>query len=182
MQLETVIVSAIVGVCSSVATALITSRLKINEERSKWRREFASKYAEAQSRDPKLAEGLAKQFAVGMLIIEPNINKHRRQLWESFSEALRIPPTPDGGGRIKKFVPPYSRLTIGSGPGVDIPVHSSNVSEQHAAIFSDDSGVYVENLGTQSTYISRTLLREKRKLDSLDAVFVGATVIVFVEL
>jgi len=48
MTLQAIIISAVVGIITSAVTAYITTRLKLKEERDKWRREFAFKFAEAQ--------------------------------------------------------------------------------------------------------------------------------------
>ena len=93
MSAETVIISAIVGIVTSAITAYITTCFKMKEEKTKWRREFALKYAEAQATDSVRAQKMAVQFAVGVLIKNPETQK-----------------------RARVFVPPNCRLIAGSAP------------------------------------------------------------------
>jgi hypothetical protein len=51
VAVDTVVVSAAVGVVTSAITAYITTWLKIREERSKWQGEFSLKFAELQATD-----------------------------------------------------------------------------------------------------------------------------------
>ena len=67
MTIETIIISALVGIITSAITAYITIGLRMREEKEKWRREFALKYAEAQATDSTRAERMAVQFGVGVL-------------------------------------------------------------------------------------------------------------------
>jgi len=64
MDLSTVLVSAVVGAVTSAITAYFTSKLKISEEREKWVRDFASKYAESLAANPAVAANMLKQLAV----------------------------------------------------------------------------------------------------------------------
>ena len=87
----------------------------------KWRREFALKYAEAQAIDSVRAQKMAVQFAVGVLIKNPETHKRERV-----------------------FVPPNCRLIAGSAPDNPICLDDELASGHHCAFDADDEQVYVE--------------------------------------
>ncbi len=153
MNLETVIISAIVGIVTSAITAYITTRFKMKEENTKWRREFALKYAEAQATDNVRAQKMAVQFAVGVLIKNPETQERERV-----------------------FVPPNCRLIAGRAPDNPIFVDDLFASSHHCAFDADDQQVYVEDLGSQNaTFVNGEILRGRRKLEIGDRIKVGAT-------
>ena len=89
----------------------------MREEKEKWRREFALKYAEAQATDSTRAERMAVQFGVGVL-------KYR---------TVGVAETP------KIFLPPNSRLVAGRGENNAIMLKDTKVSRHHCAFFTDDT-------------------------------------------
>ncbi|MGE5355484.1 MAG: hypothetical protein ACM3PT_04530 [Deltaproteobacteria bacterium] len=70
----------------------------MKDEQKKWLRDFALKYAEIQNDFPAKAEKIAKQFGIGIIIIEQ----------ENIMERQKI------------FIAPNSRLLIGSDEKCDI--------------------------------------------------------------
>lgn len=54
---------------ASVVTAWVTTRLSIRADRERWSRDLGLKFAEALSEDPERAYALAKQFAIGLLLV-----------------------------------------------------------------------------------------------------------------
>ncbi len=160
MDIQAIIVSAIVGVITSAITAYITARFKIRQEQDKWQREFALKYAELQSTDPARARSVAKQFGLGVLIIE----------WCDSSERERV------------FVPPNCRLVAGRGKENDIDTRDNFTSRQHTAILADESDVYAQDLGsTNATFVNDLRISGKRKLRTGDVVRLGNTRLTFHE-
>lgn len=158
MRVEEIIISAAVGALASIITAYITTRLNIRQEREKWKREFTIKYAETQAMDPKRAQSIATQFALGFLIIE------------------RVKPYE----REKIFVPPSCRLLAGRGEQNEIDTKDGLTSGRHSAFSADQSNVYVEDLGTKNgTFVNGNRIHGRHKLESGDIIKIGATKIEF---
>jgi hypothetical protein len=73
-------------------------------------------------------------------------------------------------------------------PAVALVIAKTSISARPSVLSSRSSvpsalsGQRPHDRLAQSTYIYRMLLRKKQKLESLDVIFVGATVILFVEL
>jgi pSer/pThr/pTyr-binding forkhead associated (FHA) protein len=148
MNLETIIISAVVGIITSVITSYITTRLRMREEKDKWRREFALKYAEAQAKDNQNAQRMAVQFAIGVLIKNPETVERERI-----------------------FVPPYCRLIAGRSPDNSVVIDDPVISRHHCAFDADDTDVYVEDLGSPNGIIfNRERLDGRRKLETGDIV------------
>lgn len=156
MNLTTIIISACVGVITSAITAYITTKVKMKEEREKWRREFTLKYAEAQVSDIAHAQRLREQFAIGVLVKDPE--------------------TPE---REKIFVPPNCRLVVGRAPDNPIVVDDPRVSRYHFAFYADDSQVFVEELSGGASAIAVFLngkkIKGRNKLETDDVVITGGT-------
>ena len=113
----------------------------------------ALKYAEAQATDSVRAQKMAVQFAVGVLIKNPETQKRERI-----------------------FVPPNCRLIAGSAPDNPICLDDESVSDHHCAFDADDEQVYVEDLGSSNcTFVSGKLVRGRRKLEGGDRIKVGGT-------
>ena len=80
MDVETVVVSGVVGIVTSAITAYFTSKLKVSEERDNWYRDLANKYAEAAETNPAVAAKLSKQFAIALIIVdEPAAGSQRKR-------------------------------------------------------------------------------------------------------
>jgi hypothetical protein len=156
MNLETIIVSACVGVVTSAITAYITTRLKMKEERDKWRREFAFKFAEAQVTGDHVAEKIATQFAIGVLI--------------------KNPETPE---REKIFVPPNCRLVVGRAPDNSIVIDDPRVSRHHFAFYANDADAFVEELagGRSPTpiFLNGQRIIGRHRLGTDDLIVAGET-------
>ncbi|HLR07407.1 MAG TPA: FHA domain-containing protein [Pyrinomonadaceae bacterium] len=147
MSLEIVIISAVVGSITSAITAYVTTRLKMKEEKEKWRREFAIKFAEVQSRDNTEAQKMAVQFAVGILI--------------------KNPESPE---RERIFMPPHCRLIAGRASDNAIVIDDPMLSRHHCAFDADDASAYVEDLGSANAIMlngERVTGRHKLKSEDL---------------
>jgi pSer/pThr/pTyr-binding forkhead associated (FHA) protein len=154
MNVETIIVSAVVGVGTSAITAYVTTRLKMREEKEKWRREFAMKFADAQAIDNAGAQEMAVQFAIGVLIKD----------------------SPDISLRERIFIPPNCRLIAGRSKDDPIVVEDRFAARQHCAFDADDKDVYIEELGSPNgTPVNGENLQGRQKLESDDVVTVGET-------
>jgi pSer/pThr/pTyr-binding forkhead associated (FHA) protein len=126
----------------------------MREEREKWRREFTFKFAEAQVVNNSAAQKMATQFAIGVLV--------------------RNPDTPD---REKTFVPPNCRLTVGRSADCTIVLDDPGVSRLHFAFCADDTNVFVEEIGRSANAIllNGEQVTSRRVLKTDDTVTAGAT-------
>jgi hypothetical protein len=155
MDAPTVLVSALVGAATSAVTAYFTSKLKVSEEREKWSRDFALKYAEALQTNPAVAASLAKQFAIALLIVHST-----------------------GMIRRKIFAPPSSRLVVGRGADNEIVVEDASVSTHHGAFYTDNVHIFVESMGaTNGVFVNSKLVKDSVRvlLRNGDVVKMGET-------
>jgi pSer/pThr/pTyr-binding forkhead associated (FHA) protein len=161
MSIETILISALVGIITSGITAYITTGLRMREEKQKWRKEFAERYAEVLSKDSAHAERLAVQFGVGVL-------KFR---------------TKGQTGTEKRFLPPNSRLVAGRGLNNDFVLIDSNVSRRHCAFFTDDTEVYIEDLGSiTGTLLNGEKVKGRTRIKTDDEIRIGDTEFLFYKL
>ena len=121
-----ILVSAGAGAGVSILTAYATYRLTARQDQRKWRAELAEKYALLAADQPRAAQALARQFAVGVLIIERE----------------------DAALREKVFIAPYTRMTAGREDDNEIVLHTELASRHHFAISADGETAYVEDLGS----------------------------------
>jgi pSer/pThr/pTyr-binding forkhead associated (FHA) protein len=158
--MNTVVVSAIVGILTSAVTAYITTLLRMREERAKWDRDLALKYAQARSENRGAADSMASQFAVGFLLVEhPN------------------------GSRDKVFIPEGGRITIGRDSSrSQVVLSDPSVSAIAAMIETEGSLVFVQDLYTRNgTFLNGTRLQteSRSKLKSGDVIRLGDTKLTF---
>ena len=153
MNITTIIISAAVGIITSAITAYLTTRLKMREEKDKWRREFAIRFAEAQATDNGRAQKMAVQVAIGVLI-----------------------KNPEAEDRERIFIPANCRLIAGRASDNAIPLDDLRVSRHTCSFDADDENVFIEILGSQSTiFVNGEPLTGKRKLETDDMIIVGST-------
>jgi pSer/pThr/pTyr-binding forkhead associated (FHA) protein len=157
MDVETIVVSAVVGIVASAITAYITTRLKMRDEREQWQREFLAKYADVRSKDRDAAEQLAVQFAVGFLVIDrPNAERN------------------------KVFIARGTHITIGRKEGKDIFIPDVRVSRDHAVIISENSSVFIIEQGSKAeTYVNGKRIYGREKLSPGDVIGLGDATITF---
>jgi pSer/pThr/pTyr-binding forkhead associated (FHA) protein len=154
MDIKTILISAAVGVVTSAITAYVTTRLKIKEEKDKWYREFAMKFAEAQSTDRMRAQKMAVQLAIGVLIFQDEETQERERI----------------------FIPPNCRLVAGRAHDNPIRLNDIRASKHHCAFNANDTDVFVEDLGSgNATFVNSQRITGRFKLGSGDIVRIGQT-------
>lgn len=121
-----VLVSAGAGAGASILTAYVTYRMTARQDQRKWRAELAQRYAQLAADQPRAAQALARQFAVGVLVIERG----------------------DTALREKVFIAPYTRMTAGRTNDNEIVLPSDLASMHHFAVSADGANAYVEDLGS----------------------------------
>jgi hypothetical protein len=104
-----ILVSAGAGAVASILTAYATYRMTARQDQRKWRAELAEKYALLTADQPKAAQALARQFAVGVLILERG----------------------DTALREKVFIAPYTRMTAGRSDDNEIVLPGLKASNHH---------------------------------------------------
>ena len=81
MEIKTIIISAIITLIISVLTAYVTTKLRIKEEETKWRRDYTITYAEALNISRAKAKIIADQHPFGYLLIQyPDGVRHKNIL------------------------------------------------------------------------------------------------------
>jgi hypothetical protein len=151
VDVAVVLVSAAAGAGASILTAYATYRLTARQDHRKWRAELAEKYALLAADQPRAAQALARQFAVGVLIIERG----------------------DTALREKVFIAPYTRMIAGRSDDNEIVLPSALASGRHFAISADGANAYVEDLGSANgTYLNGTRVRGRTLLRGGDLITV----------
>jgi hypothetical protein len=121
-----ILVSAGAGAVASVVVAYVTARMTARGQIRQWRTEIAEKYADLVTDQPLRAQALARQFAIGVFIVE----------------------SPDMPQREKIFILPQTRMIAGRLDSNEVVLSGPYVSRRQFAISADSSTVYVEDLQT----------------------------------
>jgi hypothetical protein len=149
VDVAVILVSAGAGAAASILTAYVTYRMTARQDQKKWRAELAAKYALLVADQPKAAQALARQFAVGVLVIERG------------QTALRE----------KVFIAPYARMTAGRSDDNEIVLRTAQASSRHFAISADGANAYVEDIGSSNgTLINDSLVHGRTLLRSGDLI------------
>jgi pSer/pThr/pTyr-binding forkhead associated (FHA) protein len=154
------LLSGAIGLCSGLITSYAAMRLRLREERARWNREFAVKFAEAKASSPPMAKNLAEQFAVGLLVIsEPG--KERRRV----------------------FISPAGAI-CGRGPDCDLIIDDRSVSRMQARFLRREDGIYLEDLWSSgwTTVNDVRIVNSSVKLETGDVIGIGDARITFVAL
>jgi hypothetical protein len=130
VALITVLVSAGVGVVASIVTGYVTAHLTARQEVRRWRTELAGKYAELVTDRPAQAQALARQFAIGVFVLETGRTE----------------------GREKFFIAPHTRMTAGRAEENEIVLPTALASRRHFSVSAGDKYVYVEDLGSANGF------------------------------
>jgi hypothetical protein len=137
VDVAVILLSAGAGAAASVLTAYATYRMTALQDHRKWRAELAEKYALLTADQPRAAQALARQFAVGVLIIEHG----------------------DTALREKVFIAPYTRMTAGRSDDNETVLPTASASRHHFATSADGANVYVVDLGSANgTRLNDTLV------------------------
>jgi pSer/pThr/pTyr-binding forkhead associated (FHA) protein len=149
VDVAVILVSAAVGTGASILTAYVTYRLTARQDQRKWRAELAEKYALLATDQPRAAQALARQFAIGVLIIERG----------------------DTALREKIFIAPYIRMTAGRADDNEIVLPTSAASRHHFAISADGADAYVEDLGSNNgTFLNHSQVSGRKLLRTGDLI------------
>ena len=160
MDIKTALVGGAIGLMSGLITAYAAMRFRLREERARWSKDVALKYAAARADGGSLASSLAEQFGTYVLIVrEP------------------------GQERQKRFLLPSTRLVVGRSGAADISISDPAASLTHSAFEARESGVFVIDLGTtRGTLSNGVRVGQPTRLESGDVVTIGETHITFVQL
>jgi len=166
MELENVLLTTIISLTAGIISSYFTTKFKLKEEKIKWQKELTLKIAELAVDNPQKVKEIAKQFAIGVLVVF-NEDSYRT-----------------GEGSTKHFIPSNSRLVIGRDPSCDIVVPDVSVSKQQVSIQSDEKNVYVEKIGSSRPIVinGEIISSGKTRLKSGDRLIFNKTTINFQEI
>ncbi len=86
----------------------------------------------------------------------------------------------NGAGTGKRFLIDKAELSLGRAANVDIVLVDASVSRTHANIYSEDSGVYVQDAGSANgTYINESKIEGRYKLSDQDLIRLGTVLLKF---
>jgi len=159
---KTIIVSIIGGVALLVTnclTAIVTARQTTKREQKKNDSEFKLKIAEYAVEHPEMLLQIEKNLAIGILMVE------------------------DTDMRIRKYVIPNNRIQIGRDKTCDIILDNPYISNEHCAICSNGSKIFVEDLiSTNGTFVNGKKIDTKVELKDGDKITIQDRVIEFKKL
>jgi hypothetical protein len=154
VDVPVILISAGVGVVASVLTSYATAHLTARQELRRWRTEMAEKYASLVADQPASAQALARQFAIGVLILERGNSEQREKI----------------------FIAPHTRITAGRSESNELVLLSPAASQRHFAVSADGSHAYVEDLGsTNGVYLNDHLVSTRTILHSGDVLRVDSS-------
>jgi pSer/pThr/pTyr-binding forkhead associated (FHA) protein len=164
MSIETILVSAAVGLVTGLVTAYYTVVFKMRQEREAWEREFAVKIVDARAKGRDISDYLVQQYAIAFLVVRTGTEVKR-----------------------KVFIPPSGSILIGRNPELcDLVLHDdSYISTRHAIFRSRDSKVFVLDLGSSAGTIvnnERISPKEAVKLKPGDVIQIGRTEMTFYQI
>jgi len=149
VDVAVILVGAGAGAVASILTAYATYRLTARQDQRKWRAELAEKYALLTADQPRAAQALARQFAVGVLIMERG----------------------DAALREKVFIAPYTRMRAGRAEDNEIVLPTPKASGHHFAISADGETAYVEDLGSANgTWLNNSQVHGRTPLRAGDLI------------
>ncbi len=149
-SVEIIVLTAVIGLVTSAITAFVTVRLQMYQERQRWQKDFAIKLAEFQSTNPNQAEKVAKQFAIGVLMLDEGEHDVPRK---------------------REYIPFYGCLAVGTDPLNDIVLKDSLCSSKHLLLFADHADVYALDLKSQNgTWVNRKRLTRRHRLAHADEI------------
>jgi hypothetical protein len=151
MDTMQIMVTAGVGMASTVISAWVASTLTRRQERKKHEIEIASKLAALNSTDDNVTRIIATQFAQGCLVIERQGNVERDRV----------------------FIPTGCRLSLGRGKENHMIIDDLFVSKQHATFRAVGTVVFIEPLSpTNGLSLNGTLIQKPTKLSDGDVITV----------
>jgi len=158
VEFPTALAGGVIGLIPGLITAYVAMRFRLREERAKWQRELALRFATSQTDAAAVSERLAEQFGAYVIVVrEPG--KERR----------------------KYFLIPGTRLVAGGDPTADIPI--ARGSRRHMALEARPAGVFAIDLGTgEGIKVNGDRVSGSSRLESGDVVTVGDTDFTFVSL
>jgi pSer/pThr/pTyr-binding forkhead associated (FHA) protein len=151
VDLAAIVASAGVGLVASIVASIATARITARQQMQHWRIEMAEKYAALRADQPANAQALVRQFAIGVLIVEPG--------------------NPDL--RAKVLVAPYTRMTAGRAAGNEIVLQSEHASRMQFAVSADARQAFVEDLGSHRTLLNGRRVDTRTPLRTGDVIWVG---------
>jgi pSer/pThr/pTyr-binding forkhead associated (FHA) protein len=156
---NTIIVSLISGgalLTTNFITAILTSRFTSKREQKKHDIDFKKSIAELVIKNPQMLLQIEKKLAIGILMIQ------------------------NEGIRDRRYIIPNNRIQIGRYETCDIILDNPYISNEHCAIFTDLSRVYVEDLISKNgTYVNGKRVNSIIELTDGDEITIENKIIVY---
>lgn len=163
--MDEIIISALIGGVAGAIISLISSfiitRLKIKQEVKVWNSDFAVNYSKLLIENPKAAAQLARQFAIGLIIVRDDEGQTAR----------------------KHFIPYQCKVSVGRNEDNDIVLSDSTVSRDHGIFFYRGNQVYYQDFAPRNaTKVNGNAIEKVCHLASGDKIKVGRITLEFEEL
>lgn len=165
--MNSTILAAIIGGSAGAIISLLSSyfitRLKIRQEVRVWNTDFAVSYSKLLFEDERAARQLARQFAVGLVIVR-NV---------------------DGSTHSKHFIPYQCKISVGRSTDNDIvlPPADRTVSRDHGIFFYRGNKIMFQELSPlNKTRVNGKEIEKICHLRSGDHILLGNTLLEFEEL
>ena len=145
-------IGAVFGFFASLASSYLMTKLKIRKELMIWNSEFSVNYSKLLVSDSRAARQLARQFAVGLIIVTKDT----------------------GQTQSKHFIPYQFKVSIGRGEDNDICLADATVSRDHGVVFFKGKKVMYQELSPlNQTHLNGKPIMKLCELRSGDVLKVG---------
>ena len=156
------LIGGITGATISMISSYFITKLKIKQEVKIWNTDFAVNYSKLLFENPKAAAQLARQFAIGLIIVRDK----------------------DGGTSSKHFIPYQCKVSIGRNDDNDIVLSDDQtVSRNHGVFFYRGNKVMFQEFSPlNKTSHNGIEINKVCRLKSGDKIILGETLLEFEEL
>ncbi|WP_421901402.1 FHA domain-containing protein [Maridesulfovibrio sp.] len=146
------LLGGLAGALITLLSSYLIAKIKIKQEAKLWENEFAVNYSKLLVTDPEAAKLLARQFAVGLIIIK-----------DSDKETIS-----------KHFIPYQCKTSIGRHDDNDIILTDPHVSRDHCIIYQRNGNMLIQELSPKNgTYVNSARINKTHILESGDIIQVG---------
>lgn len=155
------LIGGVAGAILSLISSYVIAKLKIKQEIKLWDSDFAINYAKLLSTDPKAAAHLARQFSIGLIIVQNT----------------------EGNTMSKHFIPYQCKVSVGRSDRNDIVLSGYTVSRDHGIFFYRGNKVFFQDLSSKNpTLKNDVIIKKKCRLKSGDTIKIGDMSLEFQEL
>ncbi|WP_109300020.1 FHA domain-containing protein [Aquimarina sp. AU474] len=155
------IIGGIAGGTISLISSYILAKVKMKHEIKIWNTDFAVNYSKLLIENPDAAAQLARQFAIGLLIVRDS----------------------EGKTASKHFIPYQCKVSVGRKEDNDIVLVDETVSRDHGVFFYRGNKVMFQEFSPlNETTVNGNSIKKLCHLKSGDTLILGKTILEFEEL